>query len=84
MLQALSLAVLVATSVTLGAINTITSFAIYENSGSYTGVAVWLLVVAIAVIIFHVVMIFIRILYITSIIEKNFSEYAITVSIHLN
>ena len=77
MFQIFCLAILIATSVTLSNLNEIGR---YQDVGKYRGAAGWLLFVAIAAIIFHGVMICIRILYVTSKIEKNYSGYAFTVS----
>jgi len=80
MSQAFCLAVLVAASTTVSAINSIEEDYRYEDSSSYKGAAVWLVIVAIFAIIYNGAVIIVRILYFTSAIENYFSGYAITVS----
>ena len=76
-MQAFSFAVLIAAIVTLAALSSIGE---YENSEGSRGAAGWMVFVAIAALLFHGAMILVRILYATSVIEKNFSGYAFTVS----
>ena len=52
----------------------------YEHADRYRGAAGWLVFVGIAAIIYHIVMIFIRILYFTAKIGHTFGGYSFTVS----
>ena len=54
----------------------------YEDARSNRGAAGWLVFLAVAAIVFHGVMIFIRTLYLSSTIENYFSGYAFIVSVH--
>ena len=76
-MQAFSIAILIAAIVILSALN---SAGEYEYSCGSRGAVGWMVFVAIAAFIFHGAMIFVRILYAMSVIEKNFSGYAFTVS----
>ena len=76
-MQAFSVAILIATIVTLSELN---SAGEYEYSGGSRGAAGWMLFVAIASLIFHGTMICVRVLYAISVIKKNYSGYAFTVS----
>ena len=76
---------LIAASLTLFAVNNLEDEADerdreYDNAHSYRGAAGWLVFLAVAAIVFHSVMIFIRILYLSSSIENYFSGYAFIVS----
>ena len=53
----------------------------YEHADDYRGAAVWLVLVAVAAILYHGITIFVRILYFTPQIENYFSGYSIVVSI---
>lgn len=77
----MALGLLIAASFVLTAINNIVdSIVTYPHSNRYTGVAGWLLALAIVAIVFHGIMIFFRILYVTSTIQNNYSGYAFAVS----
>ena len=52
----------------------------YEDTASYRGAAGCLVFVASAAILYHVLAIIIRILYISSVVEKYFTLYVYTVS----
>ena len=76
-MQGFSFAAFIAAIVTLAALSTIGE---YKNSDGSRGAAGWVLFVAIVALIFHGAMICVRILYATSVIQKNFSGYAFAVS----
>jgi len=85
-LQTFCLALLIAAAVTLSAVDKLEDAASeqneeYENADSYKGAAGWLVFLAVASMIFHGIMIFIRILYFNSSIENYFSAYAFMVSV---
>ena len=80
-----SLGVLIAASVAVSAINQVEEFynsfnLEYENAESYRGAAGWLIFVACASLIYHIAMIIVRILYMTSTIEKHLKIYTLIVS----
>ena len=75
---------LIAASITLFAVNNLEDNAEehnheYENAGSYRGAAGWVIFLAVSAIVFHGLMILIRMLYLSSIIENYFSGYAFLV-----
>ena len=85
-LQLLSLGVLISASITLSAINEVEDSLNgdgleYENVESYRGAAGWLVFVASAAIIFHIVMIIVLVLYLTSVIEMHHGIYGVIVSL---
>ena len=84
-LQLFCVAVLVAASVTISAVNDaeedykITGQQ-YEHASDYRGAAVWLLLVAVMATVYHGIATFIRILYYTPSIKNHFGGYSIMVS----
>ena len=80
----LSLAVLIAASIAVPAINEVEAFFDafnYEyDAESYRGAAVMLIVVACASIVYHISMITVRCLYLALSIEKYFKVYGLIVS----
>ena len=56
----------------------------YENAGSYRGAAGWVIFLAVSAIVFHGLMILIRMLYLSSMIVNYFSGYAFLVSAIIN
>ena len=88
-LQVLSLGVLIAASFAVSAINEAEDLLdpfvsdIYGfDADSYRGAARWLIFVASTAFLFHVAMIIVRCLYITSVIEKHLTIYGVIVSAH--
>ena len=88
-LQALSLGVLIAASVAVSAINEVedlinpsASDVHRFDADSYRGAAGWLIFVASTAFLFHIVMIIIRHLNITSVIEKHLKRDGVIVSAH--
>ena len=85
-LQGFSLGVLIAASVAISAINEVEDSLgflgdYYDyDADSYRGAAGWLIFVACAAIIYHIATIIVRILYMTSVIEKHHQTYALIVS----
>ena len=81
-------ALLIAASITLFAVNNLEDDADergqeYEDARSNRGAAGWLVFLAVTAIVFHSLMIFIRILYLFLTIENYFSGYAFIVSIDI-
>ena len=86
-LQLISIGVLISASVAISAINQVEDFlnsidSEYEDAESYRRAAGWLIFVAAGAILCHIVMITVRILYITSVIEKHLKLYGLIVSAH--
>ena len=85
-LQLFCVAVLIAASVTISAVNDVeedyTTGQQYEHASEYRGAAVWLLLVAIMATVYHSIATFIRILYYTPSIKNHFGGYSIMVSDH--
>ena len=84
-LQLFCIAVLIAASVTISAVNDVEGYyelagREYEHADDYRGAAVWLLLVAVVAIVYHGIAIFIRILYYTPSIRNYFGGYSIMVS----
>ena len=84
-LQLFCIAVLIAASVTISAVNDVEEdYKItgqqYEHASDYRGAAVWLLLVAVMATVYHGIATFIRILYYTPSIKNHFSGYSIMVS----
>ena len=78
-------AVLIASAVTLSAIDEVEDYyndhgSEYERADSHRRAAKWLLFVAVMGIIIHSMMVFIRCLYLKSCIKSIFSTYAYLVS----
>ena len=76
---------LIAAGVAISAIDDLDDYAHqynreYRHADNYRGGAGWLLFVGIAAVIYHGIMIFIRILYLTSNIRNYFSGISFTVS----
>ena len=76
---------MIAASVAVTAINEVEEFynengAEYENVGSYRAAAGWLIFVASAAIIFHVIAVYILVLYMSSIMEKHIKLLTAVVS----
>ena len=51
-----------------------------EDRDTYRGVAAWLLAISIIIMIYQIIMLIIRILYIAKVIEANFIVFGIIVS----
>ena len=86
-IQIVCLAMLIAAAVAISAIDDLDDFAQqygdeFRHADSYRGAAGWLLFVGIAAVIYHGIMIIIRILFFTANIGHSFSGYSITVSDH--
>lgn len=86
-LQLFCVAVLIAASVTISAVNDVEDdYEIvgqqYKHASDYRGAAVWLLLVAVMAIVYHGIATFIRILYYTPSIKNHFGGYSIMVSDH--
>ena len=84
-LQLFCVAVLIAASVTISAVNDVEEdYEItgqqYEHASDYRGAAVWLLLVAVMATFYHGIATFIRILYYTPSIKNHFGGYSIMVS----
>ena len=82
-LQVFSLGVLIAASVAISAINELEAFDEVNhdfNAESYRAAAGWLILVASAAIIYHIAMIIVRMIHMTSSFRKQFKIYILTVS----
>ena len=51
-----------------------------EDRDTYRGVATWLLAISVIIMIYQIIMLIIRILYIAKVIEANFIVFGIIVS----
>ena len=84
-LQLFNLGTLIAASIAVTAINEVAELynengAEYENAGSYRAVAGWLIFVASAAIIFHVIALIILVFYMSSTVKKHIKLFAAVVS----
>ena len=76
---------MIAASIAVTAINEVAELynengAEYENSGSYRAAAGWLIFVASAAIIFHVIAIIIIVLYMSATVKKHKTLFTVVVS----
>ena len=76
---------MIAASIAVAAINEVAEFynengAEYENAGSYRAAAGWLIFVASAAIIFHVIAVIIFVLYMYAIVKKHIKLFTAVVS----
>ena len=76
---------MIAASIAVTAINDLAEFynengAEYENAGSYRAAAGWLIFVASAAIIFHVIAVIILVLYMSATVKKNIKLFTAVVS----
>ena len=80
--QLFCLAVLIAASVTISAVNDVEDeyYYGYEHADDYRGAAGWLVLVAVVALVYHGIAIFIRILYYAPSIGRFYSGFSITVS----
>ena len=84
-LQLFCLAVLIAASVTISAVDDFSGYyetvgLEYEHADDYRGAAVWLVLLTSVAIVYHGIAIFIRILYYSPSIKNYFGGYSIMVS----
>ena len=69
-----------AAAVAVSAVNDIEDFGYFEHADSYRGAAGWLVFVGLAAVIYHAIMIFIRIIYFAANTGRSFAGFSFTVS----
>ena len=79
--QILCLVTLSAAAVAVSAVNDIDDYVgDFKHADSYRGAAGWLVFVGLAAVVYHAIMIFIRIIYFAANIGRSFAGFSFTVS----
>ena len=83
-LQLVSLGVIISAAVAIPAINQVKENTIYgyEDADSYRRAAGWLILLASVTVLYHIVVIIVRVLYMASVLKRHLRIYGAIVSTH--